>query len=160
MRAGFWRIFDALRSRGITPTLATNGIVCKSYPRVAQAALDAGWEFMGHSYVQGPMHRVEDQALAIRKQVLGEKHPYTAQSLNNLGLLLQEQGDYAAAFPYYEQALAIQREIGDRRGQGNQLGNLGIAYANLGEMYHAIDYYKQALAIANQGPQTILALFR
>ena len=27
MRAGFWRLFDALRSRGITPTLATTGIV-------------------------------------------------------------------------------------------------------------------------------------
>jgi allantoinase len=69
MRSGFWRIFDALRSRGITPTLATNGIVCKSYPRVAQAALDSGWEFMGHGYVQGPMHKVEDQVSAIRETV-------------------------------------------------------------------------------------------
>jgi peptidoglycan/xylan/chitin deacetylase (PgdA/CDA1 family) len=66
MRSGFWRIHDALKSRGIVPTLATNGIVCKSYPRVAQAALDAGWEFMGHGYVQGPMHKVEDQVSAIR----------------------------------------------------------------------------------------------
>mgnify|MGYP000694586308 CR=1 FL=1 len=69
MRAGFWRLFDALRSRGITPTLATNGIVCKSYPRVAQAALDAGWEFMGHGYVQGPMHKVDDQVQAIDQTI-------------------------------------------------------------------------------------------
>ena len=69
MRAGFWRLYDALVSRHIVPTLAINGIVCQSYPRVAQAALDAGWEFMGHSYVQGPMHRVEDQALAIRQTI-------------------------------------------------------------------------------------------
>ena len=69
MRAGFWRLYDALVSRHIVPTLAINGIVCQSYPRVAQAALDAGWEFMGHSYVQGPMHRVEDQALAIRPTI-------------------------------------------------------------------------------------------
>src|SRR5258708_509655 len=34
------------------------------------------------------------QALAIRKRVLGEKHPLTAQSLNNLGSLLQATGDY------------------------------------------------------------------
>jgi peptidoglycan/xylan/chitin deacetylase (PgdA/CDA1 family) len=66
MRAGFWRIHDALKARGIVPTLATNGIVCKSYPRVAKAALDAGWEFMGHGYVQGPMHKVDDQVSAIR----------------------------------------------------------------------------------------------
>jgi allantoinase len=69
MRAGFWRLHDALRSRGLVPTLATNGIVCKSYPRVAQAALDAGWEFMGHGYVQGPMHKVEDQVAAIRDTI-------------------------------------------------------------------------------------------
>ncbi|MEZ5729715.1 MAG: polysaccharide deacetylase family protein [Burkholderiaceae bacterium] len=65
MRVGFWRIHEALRRRGIVPTLAINGIVCETYPRVAGAALDAGWEFMGHGYVQMPMHRVEDQAQAI-----------------------------------------------------------------------------------------------
>ncbi len=53
-----------------------------------------------------------EQALAIRKEVLGEKHPDTATSLNNLGYLLQAMGDYAAARPYYEQALAITRSPG------------------------------------------------
>ena len=65
MRVGFWRIFDALQKRGITPTMAINGIVCESYPSVAQAALKADWEFMGHGYVQGPMQKVEDQVKAI-----------------------------------------------------------------------------------------------
>jgi peptidoglycan/xylan/chitin deacetylase (PgdA/CDA1 family) len=69
MRVGFWRLFDCLRSRGITPTLAINGAVCRSYPRIAQAARDAGWEFMGHGYVQGPMHRLDDQRAAIRATV-------------------------------------------------------------------------------------------
>ena len=62
MRVGFWRLHDALVSRGIVPTMAINGIVCESYPRIAKAALSAGWEFMGHGWVQGPMHKVEDQA--------------------------------------------------------------------------------------------------
>jgi tetratricopeptide (TPR) repeat protein len=39
------------------------------------------------------------QALAIRKEVLGERHPDTATSLNNLAGLLEAQGDYAAAQP-------------------------------------------------------------
>ena len=67
MRAGFWRQKAALDSRGIRATLAVNGRVCTSYPRVAGAALDAGWEFMGHGFEQGPMHRLEDQASAIRQ---------------------------------------------------------------------------------------------
>lgn len=69
MRVGFWRIHDALKNLGIIPTLAINGIVCESYPRVARAALDLGWEFMGHGFVQGPMHAVADQREAIRKTV-------------------------------------------------------------------------------------------
>lgn len=65
MRAGFWRQHKALTERGIPTTLAINGNVCNSYPRVAQAGLDAGWEFMGHGHVQGPMHKLEDQRAAI-----------------------------------------------------------------------------------------------
>jgi peptidoglycan/xylan/chitin deacetylase (PgdA/CDA1 family) len=67
MRAGFWRLFEALRQRGIVPTLATNGIVCQSYPQVAEAALKEGWEFMGHGWIQGPMHKVENQAEDVAK---------------------------------------------------------------------------------------------
>ena len=67
MRAGFWRHHAALTKRGIRATLALNGRVCTSYPRVAGAALDAEWEFMGHGFEQGPMHRLEDQAGAIRR---------------------------------------------------------------------------------------------
>ncbi len=51
---------------------------------------------------------------------------------------------------YYEQALVISREIGDRRGEGNRLGNLGLAYADLGEVGKAIDYYEQALVISRE----------
>ena len=39
------------------PTLADNARICEDYPRVAEQAKDAGWEFMGHSYEQGPIHK-------------------------------------------------------------------------------------------------------
>ncbi len=65
MRSGFWRQMTALTERDIPVTLAINGNVCDSYPRVAGAARDAGWEFMGHGFLQGPMHRLEDQEAAI-----------------------------------------------------------------------------------------------
>lgn len=65
MRSGFWRQYQALTSRNIPTTMAINGNVCNSYPRVASAGLDAGWEFMGHGFLQGPMHKLEDQRGAI-----------------------------------------------------------------------------------------------
>ncbi|HYD56304.1 MAG TPA: polysaccharide deacetylase family protein, partial [Burkholderiales bacterium] len=66
MRVGFWRFLDSLKALDVRATLAINGSVCRSYPRVAKAAMDAGWEFMGHGFVQRPMHHVEDQRAAIR----------------------------------------------------------------------------------------------
>ncbi|HET7823937.1 MAG TPA: polysaccharide deacetylase family protein [Anaeromyxobacter sp.] len=67
MRVGFWRLHAALARLGVRVTLSINGKVCESYPRVAQAARDAGWEFMGHSFVQVPMHKLEDERDAIRR---------------------------------------------------------------------------------------------
>ncbi|GAB5445376.1 polysaccharide deacetylase family protein [Gymnodinialimonas sp.] len=67
MRSGFWRQWKALTDRNIPSTLAINGSVCTSYPRVAAAGREAGWEFMGHGHVQGPMHKLEDQAGEIAR---------------------------------------------------------------------------------------------
>jgi tetratricopeptide (TPR) repeat protein len=54
------------------------------------------------------------------------------------------------AISYYQQALAIGREIGDRRGEGNALGNLGLGFYTLGQVKKAIKYYEQALAISRE----------
>jgi allantoinase len=69
MRVGFWRIMEAFARRGIRPTLSINGSVCTAYPRLARAANDAGWEFMGHGFVQVPVHRVPDQRGMIKETV-------------------------------------------------------------------------------------------
>lgn len=69
MRVGFWRIYESLRSRKILPTLATNGSVCEAYPRIVHAAHEAGWELMGHGWLQGPMHNLEDQRLSVRRTI-------------------------------------------------------------------------------------------
>ncbi len=65
MRVGFWRFLDALGTRGLRPTFALNGSVVAQYPQVCAAAREAGWDFMGHGFVQRPMHKVEDQRAAI-----------------------------------------------------------------------------------------------
>ena len=68
-RVGFWRLKSALDRLKITPSLSVNARVCEDYPRIAQAALDAGWEFMGHSYDQRPIHLEPNQRATIRKAV-------------------------------------------------------------------------------------------
>ncbi|AKB47158.1 hypothetical protein MSKOL_1381 [Methanosarcina sp. Kolksee] len=68
----------------------------------------------------------------------------------DLGLTYMQLGYVKRAIEYYEQALKISREIGDRRGEGNHLGNLGNAYSDLGEPRKAIEYYEQALKISKE----------
>ena len=69
MRVGVWRFFDLFRRLAIRPTLSINARVCEDYERVARAAHEAGWEFMGHAYEQGPMHLIEDQQAMIERSV-------------------------------------------------------------------------------------------
>jgi allantoinase len=69
MRVGVWRFLQLFERLGIRPTLSINARVCEAYPRVASAARDAGWEFMGHAWQQMPIHKVEAQAEMIAKSL-------------------------------------------------------------------------------------------
>lgn len=69
MRVGVWRFFDLYKRLGIRPTLSINARVCEDYPRVAQEAKDRDWEFMGHSYEQGPIHKEVDQKAMIHRSM-------------------------------------------------------------------------------------------
>jgi allantoinase len=69
MRVGAWRFFELFARLGIKPTLALNARVCEDYPRVAEQANRNGWEFMGHSYQQGPIHKEEDEAAMIERSL-------------------------------------------------------------------------------------------
>jgi peptidoglycan/xylan/chitin deacetylase (PgdA/CDA1 family) len=69
MRVGCWRFFDLYKKLGIRPTLSINARVCEDYPRVAQEAKDLGWEFMGHAYEQGPIHKEPDQKAMINRSM-------------------------------------------------------------------------------------------
>jgi peptidoglycan/xylan/chitin deacetylase (PgdA/CDA1 family) len=69
MRVGIWRLLNAYKKFGVTPTLSLNASVCETCPEVAGAARDAGWEFMAHSYVQMPIHQIEDQRSVMKKSI-------------------------------------------------------------------------------------------
>jgi tetratricopeptide (TPR) repeat protein len=70
--------------------------------------------------------------------------------LNELGLAHYAISEAEKARSYYDEALTLFRQVGDRRGEGNALGNLGLAYADLGQLERAISYHEQQLAIARE----------
>ncbi len=93
-----------------------------------------------------------EQALAIRKKVLGDNHPDVAASLNNLAELYQSQGRYTEAEPLYQQSLAIfKQQLGDNHPDVAQsLHNLALLYEFQGRYAEAEPLYQQSLAIFKQ----------
>jgi tetratricopeptide (TPR) repeat protein len=84
-------------------------------------------------------------------------HPDLASSLDNLGSLLQDQGEYGKALPYQEQALAMYQRLYPEkdfpRGHPDlaiSLNNLGLLLYAQGEYGKALPYQEQALAMHRQ----------
>jgi allantoinase len=123
MRVGFWRFLEALERFKLKATFAVNGSVIQSYPPVAKAALDAGWEFMGHGYVQRPMHHLDDQRAAIRQTVKaikdftgkpprGWESPGLTETLETIDLLADAGIEYVADWVLDDQPVRIQTASG------------------------------------------------
>ena len=70
-----------------------------------------------------------------------------ADKLLQRGIQQYQISQFEEAFQYWQQALAIYREIKDRLGEGASLGNLGIAYGSLNKYEKAIEFHLQSLAI-------------
>lgn len=123
MRVGFWRFLEVLERFKLKATLAINGSVIKSYPRVARAGLDAGWEFMGHGYIQRPMHHVEDQRAAIRQTIeeiktftgkapRGWESPGLTETYDTIDHLAEAGIEYVADWVLDDQPVRIQTASG------------------------------------------------
>lgn len=123
MRVGFWRFLEVLEQRGIKATFAVNGSACELYAPACEAALKAQWEFMGHGFVQKPMHRVEDQALAIEQTIeairkmtgqppLGWESPGIAETDHTLDYLQEAGIQYVADWVLDDQPVTLKTRKG------------------------------------------------
>ena len=54
---------------------------------------------------------IYEDCLAKTKRVLGEDHPHTLASLNNLAVLFKSMGEYDRALPIYEDCLAKRKRV-------------------------------------------------
>ena len=124
MRVGFWRFVEALGSRNLKATFALNGSVCEVYPEACEAARDAGWDFMGHGFVQKPMHKVEDQRAAIADTIAaikkftgkpprGWESPGLTETDETLDFLAEAGIEYVADWVLDEQPVTLKTSHGN-----------------------------------------------
>lgn len=123
MRVGLWRFVEVLAAFKMRATLALNGSVIRSYPQVVKAARDAGWEFMGHGFVQRPTHHLENQRAEIRKTIQairkftgrkprGWESPGLTETFETIDLLHDEGIEYVADWVLDDQPCRIRTRRG------------------------------------------------
>jgi len=122
-RIGFWRMKAALDQRNIKAVLCINGAVVDRYPRICEAALEAGWEFMGHNIVQKPMQAMENEEEAINRTVAviktftgskprGWMGPGLTETHNTPELLVKAGIEYTTDWVLDDQPTIIQTQNG------------------------------------------------
>jgi allantoinase len=123
MRVGFWRFVETLQHRKLKATFAINGSVCELYPEACEAARDAGWDFMGHGFVQKPMHKVEDQKAAIADTIKaikaftgrpprGWESPGLTETDETLDFLAEAGIEYVADWVVDDQPVPLKTKTG------------------------------------------------
>jgi len=86
-----------------------------------------------------------EESLAIRRES-GDRWSI-ANSLNNLGLVLRDQGDVTGARTFLEESLTINRELGDRWSIANSLSSLGDVTLSQKDYDAALAFLEESLSI-------------
>ena len=92
-------------------------------------------------------HQTLDQIQQLQEIELSVKQNLLASTYHQLGRVAQELRQFPQAQDYYQQALEIYIEYGDRFEQAGTLHQLGRVAEELRQFPQAQDYYQQALEI-------------
>src|SRR5690606_24591605 len=97
-------------------------------------------------------------ALALRREMLGNEHVDTARSMYGLADLLGRMGEFSAAEPLFREALVLQRRlIGERSKETAQsLEGLALNLYDQGKYGDAVPLLRDAVAMQRElhdGPQ-------
>lgn len=128
----------------------------------AEEAIKIGKEFddlelqaLGHNALGGVYWRRGDYALvwrewleALRLRELSGNEAGKAATYSNMGILLDEQGDYPGALEYYNRALEIDRRIQSAPAEiAATINNIGTIHETLENPKIALKHYQESLAI-------------
>ena len=148
-----WRTAPRLAMVVVAGLVCGIVLVATAHAQTDPAALDAEVEKLYQAGKYSEAIEVTKRSLAIGEKLLGPDHPDVATSLNNMGLLYQEQGRYGEAEPLYKRSLAIREAaLGpDHLSLSTSLSNLGMLYQAVGRYAEAEPLYRRSIAICEMG---------
>jgi peptidoglycan/xylan/chitin deacetylase (PgdA/CDA1 family) len=171
-RVGFWRFTEILDALKIKAALAINGTAVRAYEPVARAALERGWEFMGHGYTQRNMQKVENErddiaktAEAIRaftgKRPRGWLGPGLTETWHTPDLLVEAGYEYVADWVLDDQPVVLKTRTKPivnipYTQECNDVAMMLIQHHEAGEYYRrAIDQFEQIYADARDSARVM-----
>jgi tetratricopeptide (TPR) repeat protein len=107
-----------------------------------------GWDRLGHLMFRlGQFNKAEELYEILLKQTTNEDRE--AYLYYMLGMIKDEQGEYAEAIDFYEKSLEIWRKTlpPNDLNFANSYNNIGEVYDKMGEYSKALSYYEKALEI-------------
>jgi CHAT domain-containing protein/tetratricopeptide (TPR) repeat protein len=84
-----------------------------------------------------------------RAEKLAVRHDEVATTLNNIGLVQRESGDYTNALITLDKALSIDRKLGSRWAMAYDLRNLGQTRFKMGDTATALQLFTEAAGMAS-----------
>jgi tetratricopeptide (TPR) repeat protein len=97
----------------------------------------------------GDARLYHEQALQIRRDLLGSLHPDTAGSLHNLGVACRKLGDFERAAALHHEAIAVWRSVygPDHPAVAKGLASLGLVLGRTGNWAAALRCHQEALRL-------------
>jgi tetratricopeptide (TPR) repeat protein len=112
-----------------------------------------------------PAELAHRQAWSLRKGLLGQEHPNTLTSMNNLGSVLEGQGKYEEAEAMYQQALEGSKKVLGQEHPDTlaSLNNLGLVLGRQGKYEEAEAIHREALegnkkVLGQEHPNTLASV--
>jgi serine/threonine protein kinase/Tfp pilus assembly protein PilF len=112
-----------------------------------------------------PAMPLQEAALRTRRVELGNDHPDTLDSINNMGYLLESIARSEEARAYYQEALEGRRRVlGDEHADTlSSINNMGALLADQGKLAEAEPYYREALEVkrrvlGDEHPDTLTSI--
>ena len=107
----------------------------------------------------------QERALAARRRVLGDDHPDTLNSICNMGMLLEAQGELEEAEPYCREAMETSRRVlgVEHHNTLTCINNMGLLLQSQGKLEEAERYYREALetrrrVLGDEHPDTLISI--
>ena len=173
-RVGFWRMLEVLDRLKIRAAVAINGGAIHAYEPISRAALERGWEFIGHGFGQKNMQKVADERADIAKTTAviheftgrrprGWLGPGLTETWDTPDILAEEGYEYVCDWVLDDQPVLLKTRTGSivsvpYTQECNDVAMMLIQHHTAAEYKsRAIDQFEQLYADAQQSAR-IMAL--